>query len=159
MSTVQPLSTASLSDDLWGQSKGHRWLMAGPAPDCTRLHGHSAQYQSVKYFGGHSSFQSTGLVWWLPQKDRPLTTCQKDQHDSYHPQGEPQRNSNCLFQWGSLVSKQSSHLGIHKQTNACWSIPRSQTDFYHFKICRNWELWSLCCGALLPASAINEAMS
>ena len=34
----------------------------------------------------------------------------------------------------------SSHLGIHKQTNACWSIPRSQTVFYHFKICSKWEL-------------------
>ena len=31
----------------------------------------------------------------------------------------------------------SSHLGIHKQTNACWSTPRSQTVFYHFKICRS----------------------
>ena len=28
----------------------------------------------------------------------------------------------------------SSHLGIHKQTNACWSIHRSQTVFIHFKI-------------------------
>ena len=27
----------------------------------------------------------------------------------------------------------SSHLGIHKQTNACWSLPRSQMVFYHFK--------------------------
>ena len=34
------------------------------------------------------------------------------------------------------VNNRSSHLGIHKQTNACWSIPRSQTVFYHFKICR-----------------------
>jgi hypothetical protein len=43
----------------------------------------------------------------------------------------------------------SSHLGIHKQTNACWSITRSQTVFYHLKICRKWELWSLCYGHLL----------
>ena len=50
----------------------------------------------------------------------------------------------------------SSHLGIHKQTNACWSIPISQTVFYHFKICRKWELWRLCFGQLLPAS-INPA--
>ena len=60
--------------------------------------------------------------------------------------------------WCIFTPHRSSHLGIHKQTNACWSIPRSQTVFYHFKICRKWELWSLCCGALLPASAINEAM-
>ena len=39
-----------------------------------------------------------------------------------------------------LHCNQSSHLGIHKQTNACCSIPRSQTVFYHFKICRKWEL-------------------
>ena len=38
------------------------------------------------------------------------------------------------------VINRSSHLGIHKQTNACWSIPRSQTVFYHFKICIKWEL-------------------
>ena len=43
---------------------------------------------------------------------------------------------------------QSSHLGIHKQTNACWSIPTSQTVFYHLKICRKWKLWSLCYGPL-----------
>ena len=57
--------------------------------------------------------------------------------------------------FGSLPNR-SSHLGKHKQTNACWSIPRFQTVFYHFKICRKWELWSLCCGPLLPAS-INPA--
>ena len=39
-----------------------------------------------------------------------------------------------------VMGNRSSHLGIHKQTNACLSIPRSQTVFYHFKICRNWEL-------------------
>ena len=39
-----------------------------------------------------------------------------------------------------ILHNRSSHLGIHKQTNACWSIPRSQTVFYHFKICRTWEL-------------------
>ena len=33
-------------------------------------------------------------------------------------------------------SNRSTHLGIHKQTNACWSIPRSQTVFIHFKVCR-----------------------
>ena len=37
-------------------------------------------------------------------------------------------------------SNQSSHLGIHKPTNACWSIPRSQTVFYHFKFCRKLDL-------------------
>ena len=46
----------------------------------------------------------------------------------------------------------SSHQGIHKQMNAFWSIPRSQMSFWHFKNCRKWELWSLCCGLLLPAS-------
>ena len=52
----------------------------------------------------------------------------------------------------------SSHLGIHKQTqtNACWSIPRSKTSFLNFKIGRKWELWSHCCGPLLPAP-INPA--
>ena len=46
---------------------------------------------------------------------------------------------------GGLLVKdnRSSHLGIHKQTNACWSIPRSQTVFYHFKIGKKWELSSL----------------
>ena len=39
-----------------------------------------------------------------------------------------------------LCPNRSSHLGIHKQTNDCWSIPRSQTVFYHFKTCRKWEL-------------------
>ena len=34
----------------------------------------------------------------------------------------------------------SSHLGIHKQANTCWSIPISQTVFYHFKHCRKWKL-------------------
>ena len=33
-------------------------------------------------------------------------------------------------------TNRSSHLGIHKQTNTCWSIPISQTVFIHFKICR-----------------------
>ena len=36
----------------------------------------------------------------------------------------------------TLHTNWSSHLGIHKQTIACWSIPRSQTVYYHFKICR-----------------------
>ena len=49
-----------------------------------------------------------------------------------------------------ILPNRSSHLGIHKQRNACWSIPRSQTVLYHFKICRKWELWSLCYGPLLP---------
>ena len=40
-------------------------------------------------------------------------------------------------------SSWSSHLGIHKQTNACWSLPR------HFKIWRTWELRSLFYGPLL----------
>ena len=35
-----------------------------------------------------------------------------------------------------VVNNWSSHLGIHKQLNTCWSIPRSQTVFIHFKICR-----------------------
>ena len=46
--------------------------------------------------------------------------------------------------------KRPSHLGIHKQTNASWSIPWSQTVFYHLKICRKWELWNLCYGPILP---------
>ena len=50
----------------------------------------------------------------------------------------------------SPTGNQSNHLGIHKQTNACWSIPRSQTVFYYFKICRKWELWCLCYGPPLP---------
>ena len=54
-----------------------------------------------------------------------------------------------------LYVNRSSHLGINKQTNAFWSIPRSQTVFHHFKICRRWELWSLCFGALLPAFINN----
>ena len=37
-------------------------------------------------------------------------------------------------------ANRSCHLGIHKQINACWSIPRFQTVFYHWKICRKWEL-------------------
>ena len=37
-----------------------------------------------------------------------------------------------------------SHLGVHKHMNACWSMPRSQTAFCHFKIFRKWEIWSLC---------------
>ena len=58
---------------------------------------------------------------------------------------------NMVADWD--ITKQgnrSSHLGIHKQTNACWSLPRSQTVFYHLKICRKWELRSLCYGPLLP---------
>ena len=37
---------------------------------------------------------------------------------------------------------QSSHLGIHKQTNACWSIPRSHTvdqQVAIFTMCVNSE--------------------
>ena len=34
-------------------------------------------------------------------------------------------------------ANRSSHLGIHKQTNAYCIIPRSQTIFFHFKIFRN----------------------
>ena len=30
-----------------------------------------------------------------------------------------------------ILTNRSNYLGIHKQTNACWSIPRSQTVFYH----------------------------
>ena len=26
-----------------------------------------------------------------------------------------------------------THLGIHKQNNACYSIPRSQMSFFHLK--------------------------
>ena len=33
----------------------------------------------------------------------------------------------------------------------CW-WPRSQTSFWHFKIYRKQELWSLSCGPLLPSS-------
>ena len=33
----------------------------------------------------------------------------------------------------AVCSNRSSHLGTHKQTNACWSIPRSKTIFIHFK--------------------------
>ena len=47
--------------------------------------------------------------------------------------------------WGQARSDcdRSSHLGIHKQTNACWSIPRSQTVFIHYKICRRYaESWN-----------------
>ena len=36
----------------------------------------------------------------------------------------------------TLTPNQSSHLGIHKQRNDCWSIPRSLTVSYHFKISR-----------------------
>ena len=43
----------------------------------------------------------------------------------------------------------SSHLGIHKQTNASWSLPRSQAVFYHFKMCRKWDVGNLCYGRLL----------
>ena len=35
-----------------------------------------------------------------------------------------------------VQSNQSSPLGIHKQLNACLSIPRSRTVFIHFKMCR-----------------------
>ena len=35
----------------------------------------------------------------------------------------------------TLLLNRSSHLGIHKQINACLSIPRSQTVFIYFKIC------------------------
>ena len=34
-----------------------------------------------------------------------------------------------------IAVNRSSHLGIHKQTITCWSIPRSQTVFIHFKLC------------------------
>ena len=33
-----------------------------------------------------------------------------------------------------LEGNRYRHLGIHTQTNACWSIPRSQAVFIHFKI-------------------------
>ena len=46
------------------------------------------------------------------------------------------REVQCRAVHGRAVHNRSSHLGIHKQTNACWSIPRSQTVFYQFKICR-----------------------
>ena len=36
----------------------------------------------------------------------------------------------------SLIINQSSHLGMHKQTNAFWSIPRAQMFFYYLKICK-----------------------
>ena len=39
-----------------------------------------------------------------------------------------------------VESNRSRHLGIHKQTNACWSILRSHASFTQFKICRKWEL-------------------
>ena len=56
-----------------------------------------------------------------------------------------------IFQ-GKGGGNQSSLIGIHKQTNDCLSITRPQTVFFHFKICRKWDLGSLCCGALLHAS-------
>ena len=42
----------------------------------------------------------------------------------------------CLFPMAinPEVTNRSSHLGIHKQTNACWSIPRSQTVLIHLKM-------------------------
>ena len=30
----------------------------------------------------------------------------------------------------------SSHLGVHKQTNACWSLPRKGQGFWHPEICK-----------------------
>ena len=58
----------------------------------------------------------------------------------------------------SRLGNRSSRLSMHKQINACWSIPRSQsqTVFYHFKISRKWELWNLCFCWLL-AAMINPA--
>ena len=47
---------------------------------------------------------------------------------------------NKVFSLEQVGVNRSSHLGIHNQTNACWSIPRSQMVFYHFNICRKWEL-------------------
>ena len=75
----------------------------------------------------------------------------------YCPSGlSPRHSTHCL--WTRLGdyflfhpwANWSIHIGIHKQTNACWSLPRSQTVFYHFKVCRKWELRSLCYGPLLP---------
>ena len=42
-----------------------------------------------------------------------------------------------VYKWlvAIYISNRSSHLGIHKQMNACWSISKSQTVFFHFKIC------------------------
>ena len=44
----------------------------------------------------------------------------------------------CVFAIGQEPKPQgfnrSSHLGIHKQTNTYWSITRSETVFYHFKL-------------------------
>ena len=40
---------------------------------------------------------------------------------------------------------QSRHLGIYKQINTFWSIPRSQTVFYHFKIWyKQWKVRRRC---------------
>ena len=42
----------------------------------------------------------------------------------------------CHRGWNSLPGACSDlDLAIHKQTNVCWSMPRSQTVFIHFKIC------------------------
>ena len=43
----------------------------------------------------------------------------------------------------SDTPNQYSHLQTHKQTKACWSIPRSQMVFIHFKVCiRYAESWN-----------------
>ena len=48
------------------------------------------------------------------------------------------RANTIVYIWRNITApNQSSHLGIHKQTNACWSLPRFQTVFYHFKIFRS----------------------
>ena len=49
--------------------------------------------------------------------------------------------SPCILYVHSAPSTQSGHLGI----------PGSQTSFFHFKIFRKWELWSLCCCPVLLA--------
>ena len=76
----------------------------------------------------------TDQLFCQSDKNPCLLGGQLSQLAAFHPWPITAHQTSTLAYF-HIQSNRSSHLGIHKQTNACWSIPRSQTMFIHFKIC------------------------
>ena len=77
------------------------------------------------------------FISFAPRKLQHEDPSEEVEEPQHKPVSDAKASSYLLRQVGV---NRSIHQGIHKQTNAFWSIPKSQTVFYHFKICRLWEL-------------------
>ena len=99
---------------IWGGGGGAAWGGA-TEDDNSTIHG---RHMLALYTVG---WQTTRLWWAWP--------------GLYIGHGGLQPGCQVSGQDVPTGGNRSSQLGINKQTNACWSLPKSQTVFIHFKTC------------------------